>query len=63
MGFKSNLSEKDLDRAKKELNEDPKTRDEKIKQLRVKCKNSKNIPSCAWPRLDDGFLVNDMKNN
>ena len=57
MGFKSNLSEKDLERAKKELNEDPKTRDEKIKQLRIICKNSKNIPSCAWPRLDDGFLV------
>lgn len=38
MGFKSNLNEKDLERAKTELNEDPNTRDEKIKELRVSCK-------------------------
>jgi len=34
MGFKSTLSEKDLAKARRELNEDPLTRDAKIEELR-----------------------------
>lgn len=61
MGFKSTLSEKDLEKARKELNEDPKTRDEKIKELRKACKSNSNIPSVCWVRLDDGFLLRYLR--
>ncbi|CAG5084633.1 Oidioi.mRNA.OKI2018_I69.PAR.g10697.t1.cds [Oikopleura dioica] len=61
MGFKSKLSAKDLEKAQRELNEDPKTRDQAIKSLRTKCKTSRKIPSVCWPRLDDGFLLRFLR--
>ena len=39
MGFKSKLSPKDVEKARAELNEDPKTRNEKIKELLTRCKD------------------------
>ena len=38
MGFKSKLSPKDVEKARAELNEDPKTRNDKIKELLTRCK-------------------------
>jgi len=61
MGFKSKLAGKDLEKAQRELNEDPKTRDKAIKSLLTKCKTSRKIPSVCWPRLDDGFLLRFLR--
>ena len=61
MGFKSTLSEKDLEKARKELNEDPLTRDAKIEELRKVCKSNSNIPAIGWPRLDDSFLIRYLR--
>jgi len=61
MGFVSALSPKDLEKAKEELNEDPKTRDEAIKAFGRKCKSSPKIPACCWPRLDENFLIRFLR--
>ena len=53
MGFKSKLSPKDLEKAQAELNEDPKTRKDKIKELLTRCKSSPKVPASfqGWARF------------
>jgi len=61
MGFKSKLSPKDLEKAQAELNEDPKTRKDKIKELLTRCKSSPKVPASCYPRLDDAFLLRYLR--
>ena len=51
-GFKTKLSPKDLKKAEDELNEDPKTRNDKIKEVITRCKASPSIPASCYPRID-----------
>ena len=51
-GFKTKLSPKDLKKAEDELNEDPKTRNDKIKEVITRCKASPSIPASYYPRID-----------
>ncbi|XP_070563617.1 alpha-tocopherol transfer protein-like isoform X2 [Ptychodera flava] len=55
-----NLSEKSLEKARQELNEDPETREEKIDELRAKF--AKEKPEVKLPP-DDAFLVRFLRNN
>jgi len=61
MVFKTTLSPIDLEKAEKELNENPKTRNDDMKELRTRCKSSPRIPACCYPRLDDGFLLRYLR--
>ncbi|XP_070563620.1 alpha-tocopherol transfer protein-like [Ptychodera flava] len=54
-----NLSEKSLEKARQELNEDPETRDQKIDELRAKF--AKEKPEVKLPP-DDAFLVRFLRN-
>ncbi|XP_070563616.1 alpha-tocopherol transfer protein-like [Ptychodera flava] len=54
-----NLSEKSLEKARLELNEDPETRDQKIDELRAKF--AKEKPEVKLPP-DDAFLVRFLRN-
>jgi len=61
MSFVSQLCEKDLEKAKRELNEEPASRDASIKALLSRCKSSPKIPAVCWPRLDPGFLLRFLR--
>jgi len=61
MGFKTKLSPKDLKKAEDELNEDSKTRNDKIKEVITRCKASPSVPASCYPRLDEGFVLRYLR--